>query len=132
VTHLALIARLAPGAVFVAFGLGKFVDHSAEVDSFETYGLPAANAFVYAIGMIEVAGGVLLILGLGTRLAAAVLAGNMIGAITVSGVGEGELISLTLAPALLIAMLYLLWRGPGNRSVDSRLRHRAQLSTSGL
>jgi putative oxidoreductase len=124
----ALLARLSSGAVFVTFGLGKFLNHSAEVDSFKAYGLPSPDAFVYAIGGIEVVGGLLLILGLATRLAALVLAGNMIGAITVSGIAEGELISLTLAPVLLLAMLYLLWRGPGNRSLDARV----QLKTSGL
>ena len=82
------------------FGLGKFLDHTSEVDSFETYGLPSPDAFVYAIA--------------------------------VSGIGEGEPISLSVAPALFVAMLYLLWRGPGDRSLDARLRRRAQLSTSGL
>jgi hypothetical protein len=36
---------------------------------------------------------------------AAVLAGNMIGAIVVSGILQNEVLSLTLAPALLAAML---------------------------
>lgn len=45
--------------------------------------------------------------GLLTRLAALALAGNMLGAIVVSGLGEGEVMpSLTLAPALLGAMLF--------------------------
>ncbi len=106
-----LLVRLASGAVFVAFGAAKFINHGAEVDSFETYGLPSADAFVYAIGVIEVVGGAMLLLGRGTRLAALVLAGDMAGAIVVSGIKEGEPISLTLAPALLIAMLYLLNSG---------------------
>ena len=37
----------------------------------------------------------------------------MIGAIVVSGIAEGEPISLTLAPALLVVMLVLLRFGPG-------------------
>jgi len=108
-------ARWAPtirwlsGAVFVAFGIGKFTAHSQEVDSFESYGLPAADAFVYLVGALEVVGGVLLIAGLLTRPVALALAANMLGAIAVSGVAEGEVVpSLTLAPALLAAMIYLL------------------------
>jgi putative oxidoreductase len=132
VRDLSLVSRLASGAVFLPFGLGKFLNHSAEVDSFETYGLPSPDAFVYAIGVIEVVGGLLLVVGLCTRLAALVLAGDMVGAIAVSGIGEGEAISLTLAPVLLVAMLYLLWQGPGDRSLDARLRRRSQLSTFGL
>jgi hypothetical protein len=33
----------------------------------------------------------------------------MVAAILVSGVAKGELISLTLAPALLVAMIVVLW-----------------------
>ena len=42
----------------------------------------------------------------------------MVGAIVVSGVAKGELISLTLAPAELVAMLLLLWTGPGAHSLS--------------
>ena len=118
----AWIARVVSGSVFVVFGLGKFVNHASEVASFQTYGLPSPDAFVYAIGVLEVLGGLLLIVGLATRVAALLLAGDMVGAITVSGIGEGEIISLTLAPALLIAMLVLIWSGPGRHAVDQHLR----------
>jgi len=117
----ALGARLAAGTIFVAFGAGKFTSHASEVSSFETYGLPSPDVFVYAIGALEVVGGVLLIAGLATRLASLVLAGDMIGAIVVSGIAQGELISLTLAPALLLVNLFLLWTGPGRYSLDRRL-----------
>ena len=45
------------------------------------------------------------------------LAGDMIGAVVVSGVAMGGLVSLTLAPAELVAMLVLLWTGPGATSL---------------
>lgn len=108
-----LILRLLSGGVFVAFGLGKFVNHASELASFKAYGLPAPEAFVVVIGLIELAGGVLVAAGVLTRPAALVLAGDMIGAIVVSGIAKGELISLTLAPAELVVMLVLLWMGPG-------------------
>ena len=57
--------------------------------------------FVYLAGVIETGGGGLLrIMGLLTRLAALALAADMLGAIVVSGLARGELISLTLAPLL--------------------------------
>ena len=118
---LAFAVRLAAGIVFFVFGVAKFTSHRSEVDSFESYGLPAPEAFTYAIGVIEVVGGLLLVLGLATRLAALILAGDMVGAIVVSGIGEGEAISLTLAPALLVAMVYLLWAGPGPHALDHRI-----------
>jgi putative oxidoreductase len=109
----ALVVRVAAGLVFVIFGIGKFTSHASEVDSFRTYGLPSPDAFVYAIGVIEIVGGALLIAGVVTRLVALILAGDMVGAIVVSGIGQGEPISLTLAPALLLAMAYLVWVGAG-------------------
>lgn len=109
--------RLLAGGVFVAFGAGKFVNHASELASFKTYGLPAPDVFVVVIGVIEVIGGLLLITGILTRLAALVLAGDMVVAIVVSGIINGEAISLTLAPAELLANLILLWIGPGAYSV---------------
>ena len=101
-SHPALrLATLAAGLVLIGFGLTKFVNHAVEVESFRTYGLPSPDAFVYLIGVIEVVGGAALVTGRGIRLAAPVLAADMLGAIAVSGVGEGEWISLTLAPLLL-------------------------------
>jgi hypothetical protein len=44
----------------------------------------------------------------------------MVGAIIVSGIAKGELISVTLAPAELVAMLVLLWYGPGAHSLSRR------------
>jgi putative oxidoreductase len=114
----ALAARVVGGCVFVAFGVGKFTQHASEVASFEDYGLPAPDAFVYAIGVVEVVGGLLLVLGFLTRPAALVLAGDMVAAIIVSGIALGEVVSLTVAPAELAVCLYLLWTGPGMLALD--------------
>ena len=117
--RLLLVLRLLSGGVFVVFGIGKFVNHASELASFKTYGLPAPEAFVVMIGLIELVRGLLVMTGILTRLAALVLAADMIGAIVVSGIAKGELISLTIAPAELVAMVVLLWIGPGTRSVSS-------------
>ena len=103
------LARVAAGVVFVVFGIGKFSQHASEVASFESYGLPSPDAFVYVIGVVEIVGGLLLVLGLLTPFVALVMAGDMVGAIVFSGIKEGEVLpSLTLAPALLVVMLLLL------------------------
>ena len=81
--------------------------------------------------MIEVVGGLLLILGLLTRPAALVLAGDMVAAIVVSGIPLGETVSLTIAPAELVICLYLLWTGPGMLALDrsrlSQTRSRSEI-----
>ena len=103
------LARIAAGVVFVVFGIGKFSQHASEVASFDKYGLPSPDAFVYVIGVVEIVGGLLLVLGLLTPFVALVMAGDMVGAIALSGIKEGEVLpSLTLAPALLVVMLLLL------------------------
>ncbi|MDQ6731474.1 MAG: DoxX family protein [Actinomycetota bacterium] len=110
--------RWAAAIVFVVFGAGKFVDHTSELASFHQYGLPAPDAFVYAIGMLEIAGGMLLAGRALVRVVALMLAIDMVGAIIVSGIGRGEILSLTLAPALLLAMIVLLQASPTDRALD--------------
>jgi putative oxidoreductase len=117
-----LALRLLAGGVFVVFGVGKFVNHSSELASFKAYGLPAPELFVLAVGVLELAGGALLMIGVFVRPTALLLAGDMVGAIVVSGLALGEVVSLTLAPAELAAMIVLLIRGPGPR-VLQRVPH---------
>jgi uncharacterized membrane protein YphA (DoxX/SURF4 family) len=119
-----LVLRLLAGGVLVVFGAGKFVNHATELASFRTYGLPAPEVFVVVVGVIELVGGALLIAGVLVRPAALILAGNMVGAIIVSGIAKGEPISLTLAPAELVAMLVLLWFGPGAHALGNGLSRR--------
>lgn len=138
-----LAVRFTSAVVFVIFGVGKFANHASELASFEAYALPAPDIFVYGVGVVEIAGGVLLVFGPFVRLAALVLAGDMVGAIVVSGIARGETVSLTVAPLLLVAMVLLmldrrgpqarialgprLWRGgPDRRGGLSRERGRPQ------
>ena len=118
----AAFLRITSGLIFVVFGLGKFVSHASEARSFAKYGLPWPDVFVYAIGGLELVLGLLLIVGLATRLVALILAGDMIGAIATAGRVEGGAINLGLAPGLLVVMLFLIWAGAGRRSLDDRLR----------
>jgi uncharacterized membrane protein YphA (DoxX/SURF4 family) len=100
------------GVIFFFAGLVKFVFHHWELHAFRSFGLPWPSALEIFAGVLEMAGGILLVL---RRLVAPVcilLAATMIVAIASSGVGHGDVIpSLTLAPALLIATLYLLAAG---------------------
>jgi putative oxidoreductase len=116
----ALAVRVASGAVFVSFSLGKFVRHGAEADAFDRYGIPIPDVATYVAGGVELVGGVLLIVGLMTRPAALALAANMVVAIATAGRIDGGPVHLGLAPALLACMLYLVWVGGGARSADLR------------
>ncbi len=108
---LTRVARVA-GAIFVIAGLAKFVLNGWELDAFRRFGLPVPQLWVLAAGVIEVTGGVLLLRGRLVAPTAALLGITMAVATGVSGFGAGDVIpSLTLAPALLAAMVFLLLRG---------------------
>jgi uncharacterized membrane protein YphA (DoxX/SURF4 family) len=124
----AAVVRWTSAIVFLAFGAGKFVNHASELASFRRYALPAPGVFVYLIGVLEISGGLLLASGRLVRLAALALAGDMVGAIVVSGIARGEDISLTLAPLLLVAMIFLVSVGPTRRAKDRDVRRTSRAS----
>jgi uncharacterized membrane protein YphA (DoxX/SURF4 family) len=99
------------GVIFFFAGLVKFVFHHWELDAFRSFGLPWPSALEILAGILEVAGGLMLMWRRYVVPAAVLLAATMIVAIGSSGIGHGDVIpSLTLAPALLVAMIYLLAR----------------------
>ncbi len=119
-----LAIRWTAAIIFVVFGIGKFVNHASELASFRLYGLPIPGAFTYAIGGLEIVGGLLLAGGVLVRAAALALAIDMVGAIVFSGIGQGEVISLTLAPALLAAMISVLRAAMAEAAPGARLTRR--------
>ncbi len=116
-----LIVRVAAGVTLIAVSLSKFTRHETLVDSFERYGLPWPDASVYVAGTVELAGGVLLVVGLITRVAAAVVAINMTVAVLTGGRVDVDLYHVGLGVVLLVAALFLLWAGGGPWSIDERL-----------
>ena len=117
--------RVIAGVLFVTFSLGKFVDHAQETADFDHYGIPAPEVATYLVGTLELVCGALLIVGLLTRPAAFLLACNLVGAIATAGRVDGGTFHLGVAPTLLVAMLFLLWAGPGRLALDRTLRVRA-------
>jgi uncharacterized membrane protein YphA (DoxX/SURF4 family) len=110
-TEISRRVRVLTGVVFIFAGLVKFVFHSWELHAFRTFGLPWPGALEILAGIVETAGGVLLVLRLSVAPVALILAITMAVAIGSSGIGHGDVIpSLTLAPALLVALVFLLWR----------------------
>lgn len=71
---LAFAGRLLLAALFLPAGLAKMTGFAGTVGYIASVGLPAATLAAVAAILVEVLGGVALILGLGTRLAALALA----------------------------------------------------------
>ena len=119
---LTTVVRVVTGALFVSFSTGKFTDHMMESVDFERYGLPWPDGAVYLAGTVELVGGLLLLVGLLTRPAALMLACNLIVAISTAGRVEGGTFHLGVGPAMLVAMLFLVWAGSGALALDNRIR----------
>lgn len=77
---LLLLVRLYWGWQFAQSGWGRLHHLDTATQFFSSLGLPAPEASVVCISLLECVGGILLILGLGTRLTGLLLAGDMIGA----------------------------------------------------
>jgi uncharacterized membrane protein YphA (DoxX/SURF4 family) len=103
------------GVIFVFAGLVKFVFHHWELHAFRSFGVPWPSALEIFAGALEMVGGLLLVRRRAVVPAAVLLAATMVVAIIASGIGHGDVIpSLTLAPALLLATLFLLARALGH------------------
>ena len=122
--------RIVTGALFISFSTGKFADHMMEAVDFERYGVPWPDGAVYLAGVIELLGGALLVVGLLTRFAALALACNLVVAIATAGRVEGGSFHLGVGPAMLAAMIFLVWAGAGALSLDAHLAHRTPPPTA--
>jgi len=116
------VVRVAAGGFFVATGAGKLLDHAHEVDEFRRFEVPIPEVAVPAVGLLEIAGGTLLVVGLLVRPSAIALALSMVGALLTAGRVVRGSFHLVYAPLLLVAMLFMAWAGPGRASLDERSR----------
>ena len=126
-TTTALAAlRIILGFLFAAHGWQKFNEWTitGTQASFAKMGVPAAEFMAPAVAVLELAGGLALILGILTRVVAALLALDMLGALFLvhapAGVfaanGGYELVLLLAAAAFALALT-----GAGRLSLDSAL-----------
>jgi len=124
--------RLAVGWVFLSEGIQKFL-FSAELGAgrFAKIGIPAPEFFGPFVGLVEIVGGTLLVLGLLTRFAALPLVVDMVVAIATTKVPILTDKGLWAASheartdlLCLFASLYLLIAGAGSWSLDARLGRR--------
>ena len=115
--------RILSGIAFIVAGLPKLENISANQGFFSSLGLP--HELVLPIALLEVIGGIFLIVGVLTRITAAILIIEMIGAALVvwlsPGFAGGPLIkqSAILTSLLLAAIsVSLLLTGPGRISIE--------------
>jgi putative oxidoreductase len=126
--------RLAVGAIFATQGLLKYIDPNMGLNRFTRIGFPFPAFTAHFVGTLEMAFGVLVLLGLWTRLAAVPLLIVISTAIVttklpeLSRASQGFWFMVSDARtdfAMLCSLLFLIGAGPGLFSLDA-VRHGAR------
>ena len=125
-----LLIRVMVGWVFVFAGLRKFLEpETMGAGRFEEMGFPFPGFLGPWVGFWEIAGGLLVMIGLLTRAGAIPLIVTMIVAIITTKLpnfaADGPVAALhawRLDVSLLLASLYLLIAGGGRFSIDRLIR----------
>ncbi|MBZ5504491.1 MAG: DoxX family protein [Acidobacteriia bacterium] len=121
-----LAIRLYWGWLFLESGIGKFSHIEKVISFFTELGIPAPTLNAYFNASLETVGGILLILGLASRLIAVPLLINMIvayitadrEALTAFFSESGKFFGADPFPFLLVSLLVLIF-GPGWLSLDT-------------
>jgi putative oxidoreductase len=132
-----LAVRLYWGWQFMQTGWGKLSDIDKVIQFFTTLGIPAPALNAYFVSALELGGGLLLILGLGSRLIAVPMVINMLVAYITAD--REALFSIFSSPdkftgatpyTFLFACLLVLIFGPGLFSLDALLASRRGVRVS--
>jgi putative oxidoreductase len=109
-----LSLRLIVGILFIINALMKLVDLSAAVQDFVHLGVPLPFIAAPLIAVLELIGGLCLVLGIGTRVFSVLLTLDMLVAIiTTRFIWASEFQLLEFQLALIAGLIALILSGPG-------------------
>jgi putative oxidoreductase len=108
--------RILAGIVFIAHGLPKFEDIGGTQGFFGSVGIPPELAV--PIGLLEVIGGIFLLVAVVTRITAALFIIEMIGATLIVKLSRGFVGGYELELLLIAVGISLLLTGPGRISIE--------------
>ncbi|MBJ7603869.1 MAG: DoxX family membrane protein [Candidatus Dormibacteraeota bacterium] len=127
-------ARILVGLFFASAGLPKLIQHASYVPSFEHWQVPFPGLSVFAVGLLETIGGILLVVGVAAVPVAALLLVDMLAAFGFAGTKDGgQYIVLPLLLGIFCALFTL--RGGGAWQLWARvppLFHRSGKTTAQL
>ncbi|HEY7233454.1 MAG TPA: DoxX family protein [Gemmatimonadaceae bacterium] len=122
------LLRVVVGIVFLSHGMQKlFVFGLAgTTTAFSQYGVPLPGIVAPLVTFVEFLGGIALILGLFSRVAAVLLAIDMLGAIVFVHGKNGFFLPMgfEFALTLLVANIALAIGGPGEYAIENRFMKR--------
>ncbi|MDR7075878.1 putative membrane protein YphA (DoxX/SURF4 family) [Neobacillus niacini] len=120
-----VIVRAVLGLTFFIHGLSKFQGGITNtVGFFDSIGIPGFMAYVVAL--IELIGGIALIVGLGTRIVSILFALIMAGAIfsaklSLGFLGNGQMAGYELELILLVISIYFVLADKSQISLDQKI-----------
>jgi putative oxidoreductase len=119
---VSMIMRVVLGIIFLAHGVAKFQMGLGNVEEwFSSIGIPGFIAYVVA--MLELLGGIMLIVGLFTRYVSAVFVVMLLGAIVMAKLpvgllGNGQMAGYELDLGFILISLYLVVAERSALSID--------------
>jgi len=119
------LARLTVGAVFIGTGWGKLHNIDQTVEYFASLHIPAAAFQARLAAGTEFFGGILVLLGLGARLASLPLAFTMVVAILTAKRADIDGVTTLLGFEEWSYIVFFIWialAGPGPLSLDALIR----------
>ncbi|WP_332696134.1 DoxX family protein [Halalkalibacter lacteus] len=120
------IVRVVVGITFMLHGLDKFQTGIGNIAGwFDSVGLPGFLAYIIAV--IELVGGIAMILGIGTRIVGGLFALVMVGAIVTVKLPAGFLGGFELDVILLAVSIQLAMSGSSIFSLDQVLTRSKEL-----
>jgi len=121
--------RLTWGHQFVLAGWDKWTHMENTVQFFTTLGIPQAHFHAHFVAALEMVGGALLIVGLGSRLVAIPLIFLMLAALGTAHLqhvfSPTSLAIQAPYPYLITVLLVFIW-GPGRVSLDAWIKRQLQ------
>ncbi|MFO1031739.1 MAG: DoxX family protein [Planctomycetota bacterium] len=126
-----LLTRLVFGQAFLVTGWGKLGNLAGITKFFEELGIPLASVQAPMVATIEFVGGILLLLGLGTRYVTLLLMSTMLVALATAHRGDfgpAFLLDKSFADVtplpFLVGLLFVFARGSGPLAADRLLEQR--------
>jgi putative oxidoreductase len=130
-----LLLRAVVGVAFVQTGWAKLHNLEGFTAFFDQLGIPLAGVQAPLVAGLELAGGALLVIGLGTRIAAALLSGVMLVAMATAiwpGLASWHHLLGTVEAIYFATLVYLAVHGAGAISLDNLLARRIGFSATAL
>jgi putative oxidoreductase len=118
-----LVGRILLAAMFVLAGFAKLTDIAGTAGWFGSIGLPAPTIVAVLVGLLELIGGLAIVVGFQTRIAALAIAAFTIGASLLAHLNLADMTQFLFFQknfAIVGGLLVLAAVGAGSYSLDAR------------